>query len=225
MLTRVTSGLVIVAALAVGAWAALGDRHAAAAESSSVVEGGSHGAAAPAEHGNAAHGEANPLAWKGDLALWTGAVFVILMLILWKFAWGPIADGLDKREKVVANQIAEAERVNREARDLLSGYQQKLAQAQDEVRVILDQARREAEQNTRATLDKAREEAKREQEKAVREIELATAGALKELAEKSATMAVDLAGRIVGARLRPEDHSRLIQDAVSNFAKVRPNGN
>lgn len=229
MLTRVTSGLVIGAALAVGAWIAQGDQQAAAADSPSVVEAGSHGSgheqAAPAAHGQGGHGEVNPLNWQRDLALWTGAVFVILFVILWKFAWGPIASGLDKREKVVANHLAEAERANREARDLLAGYDKKLAQAQDEVRGILDQARREAEQNTRVTLDKARDEARREQEKAVREIELATAGALKELADMSASMAVDLAGRIVGAKLRPEDHSRLIQDAVSKFAQSRTNGN
>ena len=48
--------------------------------------------------------------WKSDLAIWTAVVFLVLLAILWKFAWGPIAEGLDKREQEIADQIAEAER-------------------------------------------------------------------------------------------------------------------
>ena len=88
----------------------------------------------------AASGEANPLEFKSDLAIWTGVVFAVLLAVLWKFAWKPIAEGLDKREKQIADQIAEAERHNQDARQLLADYQQKLAASQGEVRGILDQA-------------------------------------------------------------------------------------
>ena len=52
-------------------------------------------------------------------------------------------------------------------------------------------------------MDKAREEAGIERQRAVQQIESATLAALKELAERSATLAVELAGKIVGARLKP----------------------
>ena len=61
--------------------------------------GGQTHAAEGAGHGQP---DLNPLDWKTDLALWTGAVFVALLFVLGKFAWGPIADGLDKREQRVA---------------------------------------------------------------------------------------------------------------------------
>ena len=51
----------------------------------------------------------------------------------------------------------------------------------------------------------------------MQQIEAATAGALKELAERGATLAVDLAGKIVGSRLSADDHARLIQQAVAEF--------
>ena len=57
---------------------------------------------------------ADPLEWKSDLALWTAVVFLCLLAILWKFAWKPIAEGLDKRERNVADQIAQAEAANAE---------------------------------------------------------------------------------------------------------------
>ncbi len=160
---------------------------------------------------------ANLLDWKSDLALWTAVVFVVLLAVLWMFAWKPITEGLDKREKQMADQIAEAERNNCDARQLLADYQQKLAASQGEVRGILDQARRDAEQLGREMLEKARDEGRAEHARALQQIEAATAGALQELAQRSATLAVELAGKIVGSRLTPEKHAELIQSAVAEF--------
>jgi len=183
------------------------------------------GAALAAGHGGEAGAEPNPLEWKSDLALWTGIVFLLLLAVLWRFAWGPIARGLEKREKAIADHIAQAERSNQEAKQLLAEYERKLSGAQEEVRAVLDQARREAEQAGRELVEKARTEAKHQQEKAVREIELASAHAMKDLAEHGAALAVDLAGKIVGARLRPEDHAELIRRTLAEFPPAKPGGN
>ena len=132
------------------------------------------------EGATSAHGEGgghdpvdtNPLEFKKDLAIWTAVVFLILFAILWKFAWGPIARGLDQREQGIADQIAQAERSNREARQLLEQYDQKLAGSGEEVRRIIEQARRDAEQAGRQLMDKARAEAEAEQQRALQEIEM-----------------------------------------------------
>jgi F-type H+-transporting ATPase subunit b len=165
----------------------------------------------------------NPMTFKGfnfpgDLSLWTGVVFLVVMLILGKFAWKPIADGLAKREKQIADQIAEALRRNEEARELLAQHQKKLDASHNEVRGILDQGRRDAEELSRQLLEKARADADGERKRALQEIDAATSGALKDLADRSAKLAVDLAGKIVGQRLKPQDHDRLIQDAVNGFS-------
>ncbi len=178
-----------------------------------------HGAAPHGEHG----GGINPLSFRTDLALWTGVVFLLLFLVLWKFAWGPIRDGLDKRERRIADEISSAERTNQEARQLLADYQQKLTNSEEEVRRMLEQARYDAERVGQEMIDKARAASEAEHQRAVREIEAATAGAMKELAERSASLAVDLAGKIVGSRLDPSSHARLIEQAVADV--TRANGN
>jgi F-type H+-transporting ATPase subunit b len=167
-------------------------------------------------------GGGTPLSFKEDLAIWTAVVFLVLLLILWKFAWGPLARGLEKREHGIAEQIAQAEQSNMQAKRLLAQYEQKLADSQEDVRGILEQARRNSEQLGREMLEKAKHEAKAEQQRAVEQIDAATANALKELAEQSSTLAVELAGRILRAELKPEDHAQLIQQAVSNFAQQEP---
>jgi len=178
-----------------------------------------HGTPAEASsHEPAAHGGTeSPLEWKSDLALWTAVVFLLLLSVLWRFAWGPISQGLQKRERAIADQIAQAEKNNQEARRLLGDYQRKLDHSQEEVRAILDEARRDAEQTGRELIEKARSEATREQEKALREIEQASAVAIKELAEHGSQLAVLLAGKIVGQRLRAEDHAELIRRTLAEF--------
>lgn len=172
-----------------------------------------------------AHAAPNPLSFQSDLALWTAVVFLVLLLVLGKFAWGPIARGLDRREQMIAENIANAERQNEEARRLLAQYEQRLAAAAGEVREILDEARRDAEHTQQQILAKARAEAEAEKRRALQEIERAADQALKELAERSANLAVDLAGRIVHQQLRAADHAALIQEAIRRFVAARPSNN
>ena len=120
----------------------------------------------------------------GDLTVWTAVVFLVVLAILGKYAWGPISEGLQKRENEIAAQIAEAQRKNEEARQLLADYEKKLAAAQDDVRGLIEQGRRNAEKVGQQLLDKAREEAGIERQRAVQQIESATLAALKELAEQ-----------------------------------------
>jgi F-type H+-transporting ATPase subunit b len=169
-------------------------------------------------------GGLNPLApaeWRGDLAIWTAVVFLCLLAVLWKAAWKPIAEGLDKREHNIADQIAQAEAAHQKARDLLAEHERKLAAAQDEVRVILDQGRRDAESAGHELIDKAKAEAKTEYDRAAKQIDAAAAAAVKELAGLSANMAVELAGKIVLAQIKPGDHARLIEQTVAGFVNTK----
>jgi F-type H+-transporting ATPase subunit b len=183
----------------------------------------------PPDHGAPAggRGEAamNPLDFKADLAIWTAVVFLVLMAVLGKFAWGPIAEALDKREQRIAEQIASAEQANADARKMLAEYEAKLRGSEADVREIIERGRREAEDLGRQMLDKTREEAQHEKQRALREIDAATAGAIKELAERSADLAIQLAGKIVQAKVDRADPARLIEQAVAGFAKVEPGKN
>jgi F-type H+-transporting ATPase subunit b len=167
----------------------------------------------------------NPLSpehMQAETAIWTGVLFLVLLAVLWKFAWGPLAAGLDKRESMIAGQIQQAEQANLDAKEMLGQYEQKLSDAKGEVRDIIDQGRRDAESVGQEMLDKAKQEAKAEQEKALREIDAATTDALTGLAAKSADLAVSLAGKIVDSQLDPTAHAKMIERAVSDFSTQRP---
>ncbi len=184
-----------------------------------IASGASTDSAAAAGKAGEHEADANPLEFKSDLALWTAVVFLVLMFLLWKFAWGPLSEGLDKRERHIADQITQAHEANQKAKDLLAGYEKKLADSQDEVRAILENGRRDAEHVGSAIIDKAKADAKAEAQRMLKQIDAATAKALMELADRSASMAVDLAGKILHARLNPKDHAWLIEQAVAGFTE------
>ena len=166
-----------------------------------------------------------PEEFQTDLAIYTGVVFLILLAVLWKFAWGPIVVGLEKREQRIAENIAAAERAHEEAKLLLAEYDRKLAGAAEQVRTMLEEARKDAEQAKLEIIAEAKEAAKLEFERSRRELQRATDQALKELSERATNLAVDLAGKIVRAQLSQNDHARLVQEAMAEFVSSGPSVN
>ena len=172
------------------------------------------------DHDHASHDEQpNPFRWQTDLAIWSLVLFVVVFAILGKFAFKPIAQALDEREKQVADNIAGAERANHEAKDLLTQYQDKLSEAEGEVKAIVEAGKKDAERAGELIVAKAREAAEAERVRAAKEIESATDGALQELAARSADLAVSLAGKIIRKNLDAGSHAELIQTAVTDFSK------
>ncbi len=179
----------------------------------------------PAVAAGGGDGLGPPLNWSNDSAIFTAIAFLLLLFVLWRFAWGPITDGLQKREQGIADHIASAEKQNEEAKQILAQYESKLADAAGEVRELLEEARRDAEHTKEEIVTAAKAEAQAERDRALTEINTARDQALKDLAERSADMAVDLAGRIVHSKMSKEDHAALIKEAVGSFAQSKPSNN
>jgi F-type H+-transporting ATPase subunit b len=174
----------------------------------------------------AAHEEApNPLQFKTDLAIWTFVVFILLFLVLKKFAWSPISIALDRREQHIADNIEAARRRDEEARQLLAEYERKLAGAADQVRSMLDEARQDAERSKQEIVAEAKAAAQGEHQRTMRDIRTATDAAVEELSQRSADLAVELAGKVISAKLTPEERSKLVKDSLSKFAAAAPSKN
>lgn len=181
-------------------------------------------AAAGTESGHAksakSHGEGanlNPLSFDPDLAICTLIVFLVLLAVLTKFAWKPIAEGLEKREHGIASQIEEAKRANEKANETLLQYQSKLAAAADESRRMFDEAKREAEATKDRLIAEAQTAAKRERDRAVADIQTAKNVALDQVAQKGSDIAISLAGQIVRREIRAADHTQLIKEALEKL--------
>ncbi|WP_425398809.1 F0F1 ATP synthase subunit B [Aeoliella sp.] len=191
--------------------------------------------AADAAHEHAAEGEhvageepggvINPLVIDPDLALWTVIIFGLLLLVLWKFAWGPIVQALDTREKTIEDHLAAAAAKHEEAKGLLAAHEARLATAKDEVREMLEEARRDAEATKTQIVAEAEAAATARHDRVIRDIEQARDSAVRQLAETSANLAVDLAGKVVQQNLSAEQQAELVREATSKLAASTPSNN
>ena len=164
-------------------------------------------------------GEApNPFA--GDLgnAVWTLVIFLIVVVLLGKFLWGPILKGLQSRENFIATALREADDASKKAQAQLAEYSQKLDQARAEATAIVEEGRRDAEVTKRAIHEEARNEADKMIERAKREIGIARDSAVRELCDLGAKLATDAASKIVGRELSQADHERLIRESIDEIS-------
>ena len=159
----------------------------------------------------------NPLSIDPDLAICTAIVFVALLLILGKFAWGPITEGLDKREQGIADEIEGAKEALEKANATLQEYESQLANAATETREMLDAAKRDAAALREKAVGEAQEAAQRERDRAVADINAAKNQALQEVAGTVTDLSVALASQIVRREVNASDHATLVTEALQQL--------
>jgi F-type H+-transporting ATPase subunit b len=159
----------------------------------------------------------SPAWFQTDLAVWSFAVFLALLALLTKFAWKPIMQGLKEREEGIARQIAETKASNEEAKRMLASYERRLAEASEEVRGMLEAARRDSEVTKQKIIAVARKAAEDEQARAKHEIGLARDEALSSIALKAGDLAVEVAGKFLREKIGKDDHSRLVRDSIASL--------
>ena len=157
--------------------------------------------------------------FKSDLAIYTFIVFLLLLAILWKFAWGPIASGLEQREARIRQDIDDAEQARLKAEEMLARHAEKLDKVQDEVREILAEARRDAEHTKQDIISTAQQEAETTKQRAINEIERARDHALHELFEVMAGRVADATEHVLGRSLDEADQDRFIEEALAQFSE------
>jgi F-type H+-transporting ATPase subunit b len=178
-------------------------------------------AAVPAMAAEAAegHAEGPPNLFAGDLGnvVWTVAIFVLVLVVLGKFAWGPLLKALQGRESFIHDALASAKRDRDAAEARLREYEERLASARAEATAIVDEGRRDAEVVKRKIEAAAKVEADKMIDRARREIQIATVTATRELYDLSARLATDMAARVIGRELSGKDHERLIAEAIDGI--------
>ena len=168
-------------------------------------------------HANGGKNLKKPEEIKTDLAVYTLVVFLLLLGVLYKFAWKPICAALDKREEGIADKIDEANRRFEEAAEKLKIQEKELAEAADKARAIVAEAQKDAEAAKERIAAEAQAAAQRERDRCVADIETAKNVALQELAATVTDLSVSLAGQIVSREIKGADHNQLIKDALDQL--------
>ena len=160
------------------------------------------------------------------LMIWTLVAFGVTLWLLNRYAFPQIAQALDRRRREIEESLERAERAKREADALVEEYRARLREAREQAEDILVRAQRAAEEE----VDRAREEGRKQREEllaaARRDIEAETRRALDQIRREVAELTVEVTEKITRRSLTPDDHKRMIEDALRelDFAALAPQG-
>lgn len=156
----------------------------------------------------------SPFAGNLGNAIWTLAIFVIVVIVLGKFAWGPVLGLLQQREEFIHKALADAKRDRDDAEARLKEYAAKLQAAHAEAATIVEDARRDAERLREEIRQRAKSDADKAVANAERQIQLQTNSAMEQIRREAVDLSVMIASKIIQRNLSREDNERLIDDAI-----------
>jgi F-type H+-transporting ATPase subunit b len=143
----------------------------------------------------------------GEIIIGT-LTFGVLFFVLGKFAWPRFEQVFQARREAIEGGIERAEAMQAEARAALDRYNAQLAEARTEAAAIREQARTEGQQILEEMRVQAQEEQARIVARGQEQIQAARQQVVNELRAQIGTLAVDLAGRVVGEALTDEARRR-----------------
>jgi F-type H+-transporting ATPase subunit b len=158
-----------------------------------------------------------------DLSLWTIVVFLVLFFVLKKFAWGPMLQGLQERERSIHSAMEEAKAARDEAAKLRAELQAEIAKARAEGQALRDEARRDAERLREEINAKAKADIQAERDRLRREIETARDNVLKDLWAQAVQLSTLIASKAVRRQFTIEDQNRLVDEALAEFREAAGN--
>lgn len=145
------------------------------------------------------------------LSAWTLIVFAALVIILGKYAWGPILAAVEAREKRIQSALDEADARRAEATRLLEEHREQLADARRQASEVLADAKQVAERVRKELEEKARHEAQGIVERARAEIERERDAALDTLRKESIDLALAAASKLLEEKLDAAKDRELVQ--------------
>ncbi len=161
----------------------------------------------------------NPLV-KPDIGLlfWTTVTFLILLVLLRKFAWKPILNAVKAREASIDNALASAENAREEMAQLKSDNEKILKEAREERDAILKEAREIKENTINEAKEKAAGEAKRILEDAQEQIENQKMAAITELKNQVGEISIAIAEKILRDELADKGKQQaLVDEQLKDF--------
>jgi F-type H+-transporting ATPase subunit b len=161
---------------------------------------------------------ANPLIQvTPGLMIWTLVAFAITLVVLKKYAFGPVQAYIDARRDRIRQSLDEADRAREEAHRLLEEHRALIGRAKSEAEQILAEARRVAEAQRERMRGEIEEDRQRRLEETRRQIEQATQQALGEIRREVASLSLLAAEKITRKALTDADQRRLIDEALAEI--------
>ena len=186
-----------------------------------LLQEGAHVAQQTAQEVHDPGGGAGPFAINPGLIIWTLLVFVILLGLLWKFAFPSIVKSVEERERRIQKQLEDAEKANAEAQRLLEEHKKQIAAARNEAHEILAKAKTVSQKERETLLAKAREEYDALLSRARKDIDAEKEKAILALRREAVELSIAAASRVIEANLDTDANRKLVTEFLESLAEQK----
>ncbi len=156
----------------------------------------------------------------GDIIA-TVVFFTLLMLLLKKFAWGPLMGIMDQRAEMIATEIDSAEQSRVESKGLLEEQRALLKDAHTDAQSIIENAKKQGEAQREDLIHTARAEVGRMKDNAALEIATEKELAIAAVREEFVSLSIMAASKVLGKEVSEEDNRALIEETIVKAGEGR----
>ncbi|TRZ46005.1 F0F1 ATP synthase subunit B [Robertkochia solimangrovi] len=150
------------------------------------------------------------------LFFWQIIIFVLLVLLLKKYAWKPILDAVNNREEGIRTALQSAEEARKEMQNLQADNEKLLQEARSEREAMMKDAREIKEK----MISDAKSEAQAEADKIIKAahsaIESEKQAAVNDLKDQVAKLSIEIAEKVVRQELSDKDKQIKLVEGMLN---------
>ena len=154
------------------------------------------------------------------LMFWTLVTFLILLVLLGKFAWKPIMDAMNAREAGIKGDLERARGDREDAERLLGEHRSLIDQARRERADAVEAGRKDAERLKAEILDEARKERDQLARQAQAQLEAGLRQARGDLKGEAADLAINVALKLIGSTVDEATQRRLVEDYLADLERL-----
>ncbi len=145
-------------------------------------------------------------------------LFLIVYVVLSKYAFGPIVKMLEERRRLIEEGQNNAEKIKQQLAESEKRYEEVLQRANAEAQALIEEARKSGEALTEKQAQDAIRRAEDIIAKARLDIDSERHRMIGEVKREMVNLVIDTTAKVTGKILTPEDQARLTQETTSQIA-------
>ena len=145
------------------------------------------------------------------------AAFIILSIIVIKFAYKPVSKFIKKRREFVESTLDETRKENAEAKAKNEEAIKNLNDSKKQAMVIVEDAKKEAESQRQVALEEVKKELALKRQEALKDLEKEKDKARKELYDEVVNLALDASKELLNREVDSEDNKKLVASFIDEL--------
>ena len=159
--------------------------------------------------------------FSAGLFFWQIILFVLLLILLRRFAWKPILKAVNDREEGIKNALAAAEEAKKEMQNVTADSEKLLQEARAEREAMLKEARQIKEKMSADAKEQAQVEGDKMIRAAQQSIEGEKKAAIADIKNQVASLSVEIAEKVLRDELGNKDKQLKLVDTLVDDIKLR----